>query len=437
MKTLRVTGLLLLIGIRPTVAQPVAATHPRFELRQETVLMDEPIPIAVSGLVPGREVLVRLRGWGDSPQWSSSATFAADQQGIADLTRMAPLRGDYEGVDPMGLFWSARRDASAQGATPGPPAPEARVPTAEAWQLTAVVDGAVVATTTVWRRAVAADVTMTVVHERGLAGVFYQPPGEGRRPAVIVLSGSGGGVPPAASYPGGLASRGYAVLALAYFGVEGLPRSLHNIPLEYFGTALDWLSAQPSVDRERIGVLGVSRGGELALLLGSVFPQLRTVVAYVPSNVVWGGCCDSRDEASWTLGGHPLAWITPARSYDRLAMERAAIRVERIRGAVLLISGRQDQVWHSTEMADRVMARLRRNQFAFPYEHLAYSDAGHGVGRPYVSTMNIGHTIHPLTGRVMSLGGTPAGTAKAREDSWRHTLTFLDEHLRNSSALPR
>ncbi len=35
-----------------------------------------------------------------------------------------------------------------------------------------------------------------------------------------------------------LASHGYAALALAYFGVEDVPKDLINIPLEYFGTAL-------------------------------------------------------------------------------------------------------------------------------------------------------------------------------------------------------
>jgi dienelactone hydrolase len=413
---------ILVIGNLPAEAQ-----HPHFDLRQDTVLLDEAIAIVVSGLIPGSEVVVQLRGWGDSPQWSASASFIADQQGVVDLTRMAPRRGDYEGIDPMGLFWSARRDTSAERATPGPPAPDARVPPAEAWQLTAAIDGKVATTVTVSRRAVATGVTMTLVHDRGLAGVFYQPPGDGRHPAVIVLSGSGGGVPAPNSFPGGLASRGYAVLALAYFGVDGLPASLHNIPLEYFGTALEWLSAQPSVDPGRIGVLGISRGGELALLLGSIFP-IRTVVAYVPSNVVWGGCCDRRDEASWTLGGRPVAWANP-RANDRMSMMRAAIQVERIRGAVLLISGRQDQVWHSTEMADAVMDRLRRNHFPFAYEHLAYSGAGHGIGRPYTSTMDVNHVTHPLTGRVMSLGGTPSGTAKAREDSWRHMLEFFDKHL--------
>src|SRR5205807_6507540 len=133
---------------------------------------------------------------------------------------------------------------------------------------------------------------------------------------------------------GGLASHGYAVLALGYFGVEGLPRSLHNIPLEYFGTALDWLSAQPGVDPQRIGVLGTSRGGELALLLGSVYPQIKTVVAYVPSNVVWGGCCNGVNEPSWTVEGRPLTWANP-RARDFPAMERAAIPLEKINAAVL------------------------------------------------------------------------------------------------------
>src|SRR5262249_19539421 len=152
----------------------------------------------------------------------------------------------------------------------------------ERWTLTAEIGNAVVAQTTIRRRAVAADVRVTPVRTDGFVGVFYEPPGEGHHPAVLVLGGSNGGIPPAPSAAGGLASRGYAVLALAYFGVEGLPRALSNIPLEYFGTALHWLASQPSVDREHIGVFGASRGAELALLLGVAYPGLRAVIAYMP-----------------------------------------------------------------------------------------------------------------------------------------------------------
>ena len=404
-------------------------SQPRFEVRPASALIDEPIAIAVNGLAPGSKVSVALRGWGDAPQWSSSATFIADANGAVDLTRMAPVRGDYEGVDAMGLFWSAHRDPAAH--TDFARRVDASMPPAEVWQLTASADGAVVARASVARRAVASDVVMTAVHDRGLVGVFYQPPTAGRHPSVIVLSGSGGGATPAGSFPGGLASRGYAVFSLAYFGVENLPPSLHDIPIEYFATALEWLGAQPTVDPQRIGVLGISRGAELALLLGSIFPQIRSVVAYLPSDIIVGGCCNSRSEASWTLGGRPLAWSFPA-SRDDIALRRAAIRVELIHGAVLLISGRSDRVWPSTEMSSAIMARLARYHFPYPHEHLAYTDSGHGIGRPYVSTMDINRAVHPLTGRVIPLGGTPAGTAKAREESWSRVLTFLDQNLRGT-----
>jgi dienelactone hydrolase len=305
------------------------------------------------------------------------------------------------------------------------------VSTAERWTLTAEVGNAIVARANIRRRAVAADVRIVPVRADGLVGVFYEPPGGGRHPAVLVLGGSGGGIPPAAGPAGGLASRGYAVLALAYFGVDGLPRALSNIPLEYFGTALRWLAAQPSVDVGRIGVLGASRGAELALLLGASYSNIRAVVAYMPSNVVWRGCCDQSTPVAWTVGGRPVAAMPPPGRRFGLDSERAEIQVERIRGAVLLISGKDDGVWESAPMAEKVVARLKRGNFPYPSQSLTYDHAGHSITRPYTSTMNLNGRRHPLSGRVMHLGGTPAGTAQAREDSWRQMLTFVDRHLRD------
>ena len=383
-------------------------------VKPQDALIDEPVSIVISGVPPASRVTISLRGYGDAPRWSSSATFTADSSGEVDVARSAPVRGDYGGVDAMGLFWSVRRE--------GPPAEaerrvKATLPEPEQWTVSASVDGTIVASTAIVRRAVASDITMTAIHEHGIVGVFYQPAGTGRHPTVLVLSGSGGGLAPPASAPGGLASRGYAVLSLAYFGVENLPERLHDIPLEYFETALQWLVAQPSVDPARLAVVGTSRGGELALLLASLFPQLRAVVAYVPSSMVVGGCCTGRSESSWTVGGRALAWAFP--NGQTLAAERAAIRVEKIHGAVLLISGKSDRVWPSSEMARAIMARLDRNHFGYAHEHLTYDDAGHGIGRPYSSTMEISR-----------FGGTPAGTAKAREDSWHRVLSFLETNLR-------
>jgi len=68
-------------------------------------------------------------------------------------------------------------------------------------------------------------------------------------------------------------------------------------------------------------------------------------------------------------------------------------------------------------MADRVMDRLARRRHPFPYEHLAYADAGHVITRPYVATAALPH------------GGTAAGAARANADSWPRGLAFLQANL--------
>lgn len=405
-----------------------AADAPHFDVAKTDVLVDDVIPIAASGFPAGAPVTVTLRG-GAGDEMTSSASFVADASGAIDLTRMAPAGGSYKDVDPMGLFWSVERKAGTPPEDPDNP------PSPESWTLTAESAGAAPARVALRRRAIAEGVRVSPVRENGLVGVFYEPPGEGRHPAMLVLGGSGGGIPPAIGQAGGLASRGYASLALAYFNAPGLPRVLSNIPLEYFGTALQWLANRPSVDPQRIGVLGSSRGAELSLLLGSVYPAIRTVVAYMPSNVVNRGCCDVSTQVAWTTGGRPIAPV-PSGGAMRgrggpMASDRPEIPVERIRGAVLLISGKDDGVWDSAPMAGRIESRLKRSRFAFPVESLVYDHAGHAITRPYTSTMDLNGRRHPLTGRIVHLGGTAAGTAHARDDSWRKMLAFVEQHLRN------
>jgi hypothetical protein len=106
-----------------------------------------------------------------------------------------------------------------------------------------------------------------------------------RGPGVVVLTGSGGGLD--ARRAGLLASHGFPALALAYFTFPGRPAWLVEQPLEYFEAGFAWLRRQPGV-RGRVRVMGISRGGELALLLGATFAEVAAVVAYVPSSVVWG-----------------------------------------------------------------------------------------------------------------------------------------------------
>ena len=272
-------GILLFLP-GPALSQPA----PAFELPSGAVLFDETVRIGVSGLSAGRVVTVRLEQHDTAGLWRSHAIFVADDAGRVDLSRMAPLSGTYSGIAPMGLVWSVQRDGAA--------APRERLPAPDlspvTAQLTAAIDGVVVAQASLLRHPVAPDVEVTPVRENGLVGMFYRPASDQPLPAMVVMGGSGGGLLGPDSYPGGLASQGYAVLALAYFGIEGRPAQLHLQPLGYFRTALDWLGAHPAVDETRIGVFGSSRGGELVLLLGATYPRIAAVVAHVPSHVLWG-----------------------------------------------------------------------------------------------------------------------------------------------------
>jgi dienelactone hydrolase len=435
------------------IAPQIATAQARFDVPRDTMLTDERLRIALQGAAPRTFVTIRMDGAGQQ----SEASFIADQHGTVDLTRDQPIVGSYSGVDAMGLFWTARREGI------GPPPgggrgsvgdPHKAIP----FQVVAEAGGSTIATDTVWRRFVAPGVKITEIRDAGFTATLYEPPSGGRHAAVVLLTGSQGGRLPPSGFPGGLASRGYVALALAYFNDEGVPPSISGLPLEYFEHALKWLRARPNVDSSRIGLQGGSKGGETSLIIASAFPSLvHAVVAFVPSNVVWNGCCDSVSALgpSYTLGGKPLPYVPaePAlassltglsrtgppvrqaalyqfRLADTAAVARATIPVERIRGPVLLISATDDGQWPSTLMSDLVIARLRANKFRYPYKHVAYAGAGHQLGRPYLPPLMPPVAGNAVTGRRVESGGTPLMTQRAREQAWNEVLAFFDEHLR-------
>lgn len=304
------------------------------------------------------------------------------------------------------------------------------------------------------------------VREGGLVGTLFAPASSGPRPAVVVLGGSEGGLL-GEGVAATLARRGYAALALAYFGTRSLPLELVGIPLEYFAGALRWLRSRPETDGDRVALMGGSKGGELALLLGATYPgDIRAVVGYVPSGVVYQGV--SFDpwyyvrgvRSSWTYRGEPVpfvdaspgpfdsvrwttlpmpAWpffaVWPAPNYPvsfRRAYERplegnvatlsaASIPVEKIGGPVLLVSGADDQIWPAARLSEMVVDRLRANGHPFAYEHLSYEGAGHMILPPGLGSFP--------TPPFLDMGGTREADRHASEDSGKKVLAFLDEHL--------
>lgn len=281
------------------------------------------------------------------------------------------------------------------------------------------------------------------VRDDGLVATWFAPaPTSEPGPALLVLGGSEGGKEMSTRMAAALHARGYATLALAYFGDEGLPEQLLEIPLEYFGHALDWLARQPGVDPMRIGVVGGSKGAEAALLLASRDQRVRAVLASTPSDfawqsVDWNGWSDT---PSWTERGQPVPYLRyapfdPAEGlramYDRSiaeaseeARERARIPIENSAAAILLIAGGEDALWGAVEASDRMAAAL--DAAGHPHEVLVlrYPEAGHVVfiGRPLVAD-------DPLIERILPMGGTPDGVLAAINDSWPKALAFLERSL--------
>ncbi len=280
------------------------------------------------------------------------------------------------------------------------------------------------------------------VAENGLVAAFMTPMSGGPHPVIVVLGGSEGGTDLVRGVGLEFARQGYAVLALSYFGAPGLPATAEEIPLEYFDRAIAWVARQPEVDPARMGIFGISKGGEAALLVGSRSPQLRAVAAGVPSNLVWQGIparFDVPPTSTWSLRGVPTPYLPydPTVRFDftrymesiyamyagALPMAEAhpdaIIPVERINGPVLLISGRDDAMWPSSAMSDMVVARLQAKAFGHPVEHLAYADAGHAVSSPPALPNTSGYPDE-------AAGGTAAGNAAGRADMWRRLMRFFD-----------
>ncbi|AOB31220.1 acyl-CoA thioester hydrolase [Bordetella sp. H567] len=437
---------------------PVA--RPAIRVEPADAALDVARRIVLSGFPAGGAVRVRgeLRH-PDGSIWQSEATFNAGPDGTIDLDHQAPSAGDWDSPDAMALVWAMKRTQ--------PPAEPERTDEVDTLAIAIDAESADAGTrahATLVQRYVVDGVTRQEIDSEGLVGTVFRPAAAGPRPVIIVLNGSGGGIPRqrAALY----AAHGYTAFALGYFKAPGLPAHISRTPLEYFERALRWTRANLDPAGGFVAVTGQSRGGELTLLLASRFPALvNAAIAYVPSAVVHGTLRagapgEAPDSPTWTWQGQPLrnvwqdnpeadwtafnqtradgqpvrqaaAFHTPLRHSASVAASRIA--VEHIAGPVMLISGTDDGFWPSTLFSEQIAAALKQHGHRWPVEHVCGQGAGHAIGLPNVPTTLIAKP-HPVAGVVLTGGGTPRANAQANRQSWDAVQRFLADAVRAHEA---
>lgn len=286
------------------------------------------------------------------------------------------------------------------------------------------------------------------INENGIQANYFVKTNTKRSTSIVLIGGGQWG-----DYWGQqFANRGYSGLSLPYTQREGLPKLPEEINLEYFEKALAWLKKQPEVDPNKIIVMGASRNAELALLLASVFPRsISGVVAYAPSAVSWSNTVlpynSNELKSSWKYKGLDIPYVPMDKisgnqlnsinmlEYWKKGLQKAdfigqaAIKVEKINGPILLFSGKDDQVWPSSIMADMIEKRLETNTFEHSFQNIKYENAGHLISsNPDDNTSYRTGTIN-INGKdyEYEFGGNNDEDIKAKRDAKLKLMEFLEK----------
>lgn len=437
-----------LAGCSAVRSERPATADGTLRVAPETAPFDERLDVRVTGVAPDTEVTLTARTTDrDGRQWASFARFRPTDDGVVDPARQAPVEGTYDAASPMGLVWSMRPDDRAAFFAPPDDGSELTV--------TARTPAGRIGRRTVRRRVGPADVVVEEPPD-GLVGTAFRPAGSGPFPGVLALHGSGG--EPSVANALMLAANGYAAFAPQYFGApDPLPDQLAEVPVEYVERCADWLGSLSAVRGDSVGLVGASKGAELALLAGATYDWVDAVVAYAPSGLVWAGLTYGGEvTSSWTLAGDPVPFVPTAfppevigdyvgswplgepvslrptyakalETADRDAIEEATIPVEDIDGPVTLISGADDRLWPSARLARIAADRLEAADHPHAVRNLVYDGAGHAVSYPYQPTTGFAAAGEQLPGTPMAMGGTPEGYARAARESWPQVLATLEE----------
>ena len=244
----------------------------------------------------------------------------------------------------------------------------------------------------------------------GFCGTWYPAPKQQTDRAVILMLGDSSEDRMATVGAKWLHRQGCHALAMS---ADKKDYGHHNYPLERFGKAIEFLKSQGC---GKIGIIGASTTGMLALVAASYYPEISLTIAVSPPDFIMEGFYqDGRDgmrerpgdnESSVSWQGQPLPylpyayrhpeywqkimeeskaggdWIASRKMFDESEcrhplQEEEKIKVERICGSVICIGAEDDVLWDTCKYIRRMEQRLCVKPHESKFEAWLYKHGTH------------------------------------------------------------
>ncbi|MFD2829508.1 acyl-CoA thioester hydrolase/BAAT C-terminal domain-containing protein [Corticicoccus populi] len=408
---------------------------------KEEVFIDEDLKLRIKNC-PEELITIITEMKDDNNKIFKSVNEYMPNNNEVNLDEQSPVKGDYYTADSNGILWSMKEKAAGRKDYF-----EKNNELPILVSLRVMAEGKVLYITDfklIYYRKPVRKLEYSTSDRKGL---LFEPKKGGEFPAVILLSGSDGGCKAeSAAY---LASHNFLVYALPYFNSENLPKNLENIPLEYFKEATEYLKNHERCDGN-VHLVGYSKGAELALLLGSVYDDYKSIIAGAPGAYITSGMREGvfAPVKSWTLDGVPLPYLktrfSPSLIFKSFTnyfrnkpmsfleiwthslkksskLKNIMIDVENISCPIMLISGADDQLWPSSAFSE-----LIRTQRTHPKDiFLDFQDAGHFIAFPY-SFVNIPVMSFMQSGKMtLNFGGNDSSNVHAVRTANPTIVDFL------------
>lgn len=188
-----------------------------------------------------------------------------------------------------------------------------------------------------------------------------------------------------------------------------------NFPLERIEAAIKWLKSHGN---KNIGIMGMSTAGMDSLVAASYFPDITLTFGLTPSDFVWQGFEQGEkdgckewpipDASTLSWQGKPLAYMPFVYAHPeyyhkieeetkgsgditrsthifidsekaREHTEEEMIKVENIKGKLIMVGADDDSFWEAGKYVRRMDKRLKERPHECDYEALTYEHGTHFV----------------------------------------------------------